>query len=206
MSAKAKYKDLVTNYLAPFLEAEGFRKGSFAFYYQHSQVLLRALTFEAGRFNLVNSYSFGMVLHFIGLTTSVDKAKTIADVVQKGNIAIMSLPMGEWLHRHPVNYTITDATDLPELANTMIEDLKTGALPVLQNTASVTDLQRLLERIEKQVGYAKFSFSMAIFLALTGDKEQSRHYFLKSGGDRAIIEKTAAAYGIDLSPGEANNG
>lgn len=198
MDTKSKYKLLIKEYLAPFLIRHSIKQGSLSFYYIHNTLLLRALSFEADRFNYPGKYAFRINLNIVGLLNSIEKAKDLASIISAGNFPILTISISELAGNKLAAYYVDEATDLSVIASAIINEVQHYALPILLDTNSITDLEKILNDFEKVMQYPKYFFTMAIFLAMLGDKEKSKEYFLRSGGDKDVIAKTAFNYGINL--------
>lgn len=199
MNARSKYNDLVKGYIEPCLKEYGLIKDS-PLYYIRNDLLLRFFTLEQDKFNYPGKYAFRIIIGIEGIIGSNKKPTPTNDSNEsQNNIPILRISLSEIAGQKLVAYSIDEKTELISYASLIIEDIKKYALPVLINTNTIEDLEKLISKINEQTGLERYFFTMAIFCGAIGMLDKSKKYFMKTTGDRQVIVKTAATYGINLN-------
>lgn len=190
-------KEVVNNQIAPLFQKNAFTGKGDSFFKVEPEIV-KFVELEYFRFNTsgVFFYWFNFYL-FYGDFNAV-KRINLKLLLTRGT-CVLKKRIGYLWDEEQHMYQISSMTDPNELAGRMKGDIANRLLPFYETFHNLDDVLKFLLNKNQQRGNNEYSFTMAILLAKTGKKEESKKFLLESTAPREIIEKTAKVYGIDLA-------
>jgi hypothetical protein len=191
-----KFKRIIKEEIKPLFVSEGFLNKNETFVKMETDFIKYVQT-ENSRWNTASSFMFWFDINIFSGSFGNKRNIDLTCLLKDGD-SLFCKRMGSLWNEENHAYEITPDTDLNKLSKKMQDDFTGYLFPFFNKMKNMEDVMAFLLNENTKLGRNEYSFRIALMLARSGKKEESKKYFRESVGVKEAIARTAKSFGIDL--------